>query len=530
MSDMHSPALRRSDPPVRLTPARPGPSELITSVLARLQTKPSRSPMRAIERALIELTGAQALSISEQGDRGVGGMPGGCDTVAARLPLPMGHGVLVAVPERGRAFGVGDFDLLRVGAALAALAAHLDGATGEGPRAIADATLAQAPALVGSSAAMRRLRQQIDRIARTDFTVVVEGESGSGKELVARQIHAASARVQGPFVAVNCAALVESLLEAELFGIEDCTATGVRGRRGKFEIADGGTLFLDEIADLSSQGQAKLLRVLQDRVVERVGGTRPHRIDVRIIAATNRSLAELVHQGRFRLDLYYRLIGVEVHVPPLRARRGDIPELVDAMLARQTHGRRYRLARPALEALGTYEWPGNVRELERTLERAVALAEGDEIGVGDLPPAVTQSFVEILGPALEARDTLRDFGARYARLVLDRCHNRKRVACRALGISYHTLQAYLRRLPGEPRPAKVDPKGPTPARVGGSRVDPPQGVPEDPPANTDRQGSAGHTVREVVCRPDQTACEGRAIPTRVGGGAHAAVTKSCEVG
>ena len=168
----------------------------------------------------------------------------------------------------------------------------------------------------------------------THFTVLIEGESGVGKELVARQLHASSPRRRGPFVAVNCAALVETLLEAELFGIEERTATGVRGRRGKFEQADGGTLFLDEVADLSAVAQAKLLRVLQDLSVERVGGHESLEVDTRVIAATNRSLHAQVKAGLFRADLFYRLAGVEIHVPPLRARGEDVPLLAAHILER----------------------------------------------------------------------------------------------------------------------------------------------------------------------------------------------------
>jgi two-component system nitrogen regulation response regulator NtrX len=175
---------------------------------------------------------------------------------------------------------------------------------------------------------MKALRERVERVATTDFTVLIEGESGTGKELVACQIHDLSHRRAGPFVAINCAALVETLIEAELFGIEERTATGVRGRRGKFEHADGGTLFLDEVAELSMAAQAKLLRAIQDLTVERVGGQGSRRIDTRIVAATNRNLTALVEHGLFRADLFYRLSGVEVHVPPLRRRKEDILELV----------------------------------------------------------------------------------------------------------------------------------------------------------------------------------------------------------
>src|SRR5215510_2682616 len=240
--------------------------------------------------------------------------------------------------------------------------------------------------LIGSTPAMEALRSRIERVALTDFTVLLEGESGVGKELVARQIHELSARRNGPFVAINCAALVETLLEAELFGIEERTATGVRGRRGKFEYADGGTLFLDEVSDLSLSAQAKLLRAIQDLAVQRVGGFATHPVDIRIIAATNRSLTDLVERRLFRPDLFYRLSGVDLRVPTLRERRGDILELAHYFLERHRLGRPLRLSHGAAEAMVSYAWPGNVRELERMMERAIALAPGDVIELQDLPP------------------------------------------------------------------------------------------------------------------------------------------------
>jgi transcriptional regulator with PAS, ATPase and Fis domain len=297
--------------------------------------------------------------------------------------------------------------------------------------------------IVGGSPQAQSLRQQIDRIARTDFTVLIEGESGVGKEVAARQVHLWSRRARGPFIAVNCAALVESLIEAELFGIEDRTATGVRGRRGKFEQADGGTLFLDEVADLSTHAQAKLLRALQEFSVERVGGHHTRRLDIRLVAATNRSLATLVAHGQFRSDLYYRLNALELKVPPLRARREDIIDLAQTVLERHAGIAPCRLSAAALEALLTYEWPGNVRELERVIERAITLSEGEEVQVCDLPQAMGERY-SIVQPVLDGNETMRAWGSRYARLVLERCHNNKRQACRILGISYHTLQAYLR--------------------------------------------------------------------------------------
>jgi transcriptional regulator with PAS, ATPase and Fis domain len=270
-----------------------------------------------------------------------------------------------------------------------------------------------------------------------------------GKELVARQIHELSGRRNGPFVAINCAALVETLLEAELFGIEERTATGVRGRRGKFEVADGGTLFLDEISDLSMSAQAKLLRAIQELAVERVGATGSQRVDIRIIAATNRRLREMVDRRLFRSDLYYRVSGVDLRVPTLRERRADIVELARYFLARHRHTRSLRLSESAAGALVAYDWPGNVRELERVMERAVALAAGDVIALDDLPPAVRGEYATALAPSLEKNDTLRVWARRYARVVLDRTGGNKRQAARTLGISTHTLQAYLRDAPGD---------------------------------------------------------------------------------
>ena len=246
-------------------------------------------------------------------------------------------------------------------------------------------------------------------------------------------------------MAVNCAAIVETLLEAELFGIEERIATGVRGRRGKFEHAHEGTLFLDEVADLSPAAQAKLLRAIQEMSIERVGGAATRPIDVRIIAATNQKLSDLVARGRFRLDLFYRLHGVEIAVPPLRERPQDILELTEYFLERHRSFRRLRLSQAAADALVAYAWPGNVRELQRVIERAVALADSDHLQLDDLPPALVDEYAENLMPSFQRRHTLRQWATRYVRLVVHRCGHNKRRACRELQISYHTLNAYLRR-------------------------------------------------------------------------------------
>ena len=295
--------------------------------------------------------------------------------------------------------------------------------------------------IVGHSLPIQELRDRVARIAGTTFTVLIEGESGAGKELVAREIHARSTRRGGPFVPVNCAAIVETLLEADLFGIEDRIATGVKGRRGKFEQAHRGTLFLDEIGDLALTAQAKLLRVLQDMCVERVGGQTTHQIDTRVLAATNRSLRSLVEADRFRADLYYRLAGVEIHVPPLRARREDIGALVEHLASRYRRVRLVAFTTSAIETLMAYDWPGNVRQLSRVVERVIALAPADVIQPEDLPDEITRGHVEPDDAVRE--ETLKAWSSRYVRLVLHRCDGNKRRACEVLDITYHTLQTYL---------------------------------------------------------------------------------------
>jgi DNA-binding NtrC family response regulator len=347
--------------------------------------------------------------------------------------------VLEASFDRGRILDDRDFDLLTA-------AAQLGGLVLEAARtrpATASALMPATP-LVGSSPVIAALRERLERVAQTDFTVLIEGESGTGKELVARQIHEFGRRRKGPFVPVNCAAVVETLLEAELFGIEERTATGVRGRRGKFEHADGGTLFLDEVSDLSLSAQAKLLRAIQDLAVERVGTTGTRRVNTRIVAATNRPLPDLVARNVFRADLFYRLGGVEIQVPPLRERRGDIPELAAHFLARHRTSGELSLTEPALDALRLYDWPGNVRELERMIERAITLAKSRHIELDDLPPHVRGDYGDVLAPSLAAGHSMRAWASRYARLVFERCGRNKRRASEALDISYHTLDAYLR--------------------------------------------------------------------------------------
>ena len=428
----------------------------VASLLAAVTTGASisREPRAARERFEEELRAAlDARSVTVR-EEAMSLMPPPPNVMCVDIPLGPAdvRARLEAVFDAPRPMDDWICQLLDAAAHVAAILLELERAGGRLAAASAKRTADGAAPLIGSSDAIKRVRDRIERVAATDFTILIEGESGSGKELVARQIHDLSRRRRGPFVAVNCAAIVETLLEAELFGIEDRTATGVRGRRGKFENAHEGTLFLDEVSDLSAAAQAKLLRAIQDLTIERVGGSASRRVDVRIIVATNKPLAGLVEDGRFRLDLYYRLHGVEVVVPPLRQRRGDIVELAQYFLERHRGVRMMQLSDAAADALLAYSWPGNVRELERVIERAVALSGSDRLQVEDLPPALLGTYEDIILPSLHRRDTMREWASRYARLVLERCHNNKRRACRELGISYHTLQAHLR---SRPRPADI---------------------------------------------------------------------------
>jgi transcriptional regulator with PAS, ATPase and Fis domain len=432
--------------------ARCGAAAVLTAATAGLSVvREPRLVRERFEEDVRTLISARSVVLRDEGCEPALAGP---NTISLDLPSasPDRRGRIEAVFDATRRLDEWTRRVLEAGAHVAALLLELERAQDRRPqRRPRDG----AAPLIGSSAEIQRVRDRIERVAATDFTVLIEGESGTGKELVARQIHDLSHRRKGPFVAVNCAALVETLLEAELFGIEERTATGVRGRRGKFEHAHEGTLFLDEVSDLSAAAQAKLLRTIQDLTVERVGGYGPRRVDIRIIVATNRPLASLVESGRFRLDLFYRLSGVEVVVPPLRHRAGDILELARYFLQRHRPTRPLQLSAAACDALLAYAWPGNVRELERVIERAMALATGDLLQLDDLPPTLLARYTDALMPAVCDGDTMRAWGSRYARLVLERCNNNKRRACRELGISYHTLQSYLRFRPELQRRAQV---------------------------------------------------------------------------
>jgi two-component system nitrogen regulation response regulator NtrX len=266
--------------------------------------------------------------------------------------------------------------------------------------------LARAEPLLGGSPQMQRLKAELATAARSDSRILILGENGTGKELVARQIHRLSGRSHGPFVEVNCAAIPEDLIESELFGHMRGAFTGAVGDRpGRFEQADGGTLFLDEIADMSLKTQARVLRVLQEQRFERVGGTATIRVDVRVVAATNKDLEEELRQGRFREDLFFRLAVIPLKVPPLRERAEDVPILVAHFVALFAHELKQRpktVDREALKLLKEYSWPGNVRELRNQVERMMIMVPGGTIGVGDLSAAIRGAGAPPDGGAREA--------------------------------------------------------------------------------------------------------------------------------
>ncbi len=267
--------------------------------------------------------------------------------------------------------------------------------------------------LVGSSGPMRQIYEQVAQVAGANTTVLIRGESGTGKELIAHAIHYNSLRASKPFVKVSCAALPESLIESELFGYEKGAFTGAEARKkGRFELAEGGTLFLDEIGDVNLATQVKLLRVLQQREFERVGGTETVRANVRLLAATNKDLERAIQAGSFREDLYYRLNVFTLFVPPLRERKADLLLLVDHFLekfAREHRRTIKRISTPAIDMLASYHWPGNVRELENTLERAVLICDGEVVHGHHLPPSLQTA--EASGTVTRA--SLRDAVSSY---------------------------------------------------------------------------------------------------------------------
>lgn len=305
--------------------------------------------------------------------------------------------------------------------------------------------------IIAAESGMLDVLDNVRKVAPTSATVMIYGESGTGKELVARAIHSLSERPDQPFISVSAGALPETLLESELFGYEKGAFTGaVSAKPGRFEMANGGTLFLDEIGDVSPATQVKLLRVLQERRFERLGGTRSVEVDVRVVAATNRDLQQLIAEGTFREDLFYRLNVVPLHIPPLRQRAEDIPRLVAHFLEKYKAGAR-TLSDDAMEALVTYQWPGNVRELENTIERIIILAHDEEIGIMDLPAEVRLGGVlcQAAGTGMMLPDegcNLEEVELDLVRQALDRTGGGVPKAAKLLGLTTKTLEARMTRL------------------------------------------------------------------------------------
>lgn len=303
--------------------------------------------------------------------------------------------------------------------------------------------------IIGRSAAMRQLFSLMDRVASTETTVLITGESGTGKELVARALHERSSRSKRPFVAVNCAAMPESLIESELFGHERGAFTGAQEqRRGRFELADSGTLFLDEIGELTPVVQAKLLRVLQEGEYQRVGGQATLHTDARVIVATNRDLEREVVDGRFRADLYWRLAVFPLRVPPLRERRSDIVLLADYFA--EKHGRRagkpiVRISSPAIDLLCTYHWPGNVRELENCIERAVVLSTDSVIHAYHMPPSLQSAESTGTGPASTLDAALARLERELLVEALKMTRGNAAAAARRLGLTERKMGLALHR-------------------------------------------------------------------------------------
>ncbi|MGA8035609.1 MAG: sigma-54 dependent transcriptional regulator [Candidatus Acidiferrales bacterium] len=324
--------------------------------------------------------------------------------------------------------------------------------------------------MIGASAEMRRVFEMAERVAATDATVLILGESGTGKDLLAQEIHDRSPRAGKPFVAVNCAALPENLIESELFGYERGAFTGAaQQRKGKFELASGGTLFLDEIGDMNPVTQAKVLRALENRKIERLGGSQPIDVDVRVISATHRNLPAEIAAGKFREDLYYRIRVVTLELPALRAHASDVPMLASSFLRQlgARHGREAKLSGEAAEALRKYSWPGNVRELRNALERTVVLSSGSEIGLADLPeeiragkaasPGTTAAAASngesaFLGEA-DFREAKRQFEVAFLKRKLEEHRWNVSKTAEEIGLHRQSLQEKLREL-GIQRPVK----------------------------------------------------------------------------
>lgn len=348
-----------------------------------------------------------------------------------------------------------DKDHLQLVSAVAAITAvaienarHIEYLVNENKRLVADFNIEHN--MVGESEAVRGVLQFISKVAPTDSTVLLSGESGTGKELAARAVHQNSKRANKPFMAVNCAALAESLLESELFGHERGSFTGALvQKKGRLEVADEGTVFLDEIGELSPAIQVKLLRVLQEREFERVGGTRPIKVDIRVITATNRNLEEAVSHGLFRRDLFYRLNVVSLEMPSLRERPEDIPLLANyfaAKYGKKCNRRIAGISAVAQERLRAYDWPGNIRELENAIERAVVLGTTDQILLEDLPESVWETGPSADGPATGYHEAVTQTKKQVILSAMDEARGSYTAAAKLLGVHPNYLHRLIRNL------------------------------------------------------------------------------------
>jgi transcriptional regulator with GAF, ATPase, and Fis domain len=309
--------------------------------------------------------------------------------------------------------------------------------------------------IVGSCPGLVEVFKKVEKVATTDISVMITGETGTGKELIAREIHTRSPRKNGPFVVVNCGAIPENLMESELFGHVRGAFTGaVATRLGKFQQADGGTLFLDEIGEMPVSLQVKLLRALQERIVVKVGDSKPERCDIRVVAATHRNLEERIRTGEFREDLYYRLNVVNLHLPPLRERGDDVIVIAKFLLAKysEEYGAKVKGFTPnALIAMRKYSWPGNVRQLENRIKKALVLCDRTLIGPEDL-----DLFPEALEPIMSLAQAREDFQRRYILEVLERNNGNRTKTARDLGVDPRTIFRYLEREPDAPEPGGID--------------------------------------------------------------------------
>ncbi len=374
---------------------------------------------------------------------------------ASRPELPVvmmtGHG---SIESAVRATKLGAFDFiekpLSVDKLLLTIQHALDQTRLERENRRLRAESLRAHEILGESEPVRRLKEQIELAAPTNGWVLISGENGTGKELVARQIHLQSRRAGAPFVDVNCAAIPEELIESELFGHEKGAFTGAIARkRGKFELANGGTLFLDEIADMSLKTQAKILRILQEHAFERVGGTEAIEVEVRVIAATNKDLEKEIASGRFREDLYYRLNVIPFHVPPLRERREDIPILVRAFVEEfcaEAGAKPKTIAAGALALLQRYPWPGNVRELRNLIERLVLMTPASKIGAEDLPATLQAASARDADPAATLEAARRGFEREFLAAKLRENGWSVSRTAEVVGLARETLSRKIRSL------------------------------------------------------------------------------------